>query len=127
MNSADLVVLQELLTRTREIVARLGGLCRFETTDEGLMVEIDALHLEVGTLANQVQYHELVSWRQNQHPPRHPAPRHFRQTVPLSSDVDHGLAVPRYDVSGDRRSEASAPRELSGRWDPAGRRRRERR
>ena len=120
MNSADLVVLQELLNRTRTLVGRLGTVCRFEQPDPQLLKDVEAILNIVGELANQVQYHELVSWRNNAHPPRHPAPRHIHQDPPLSTEIDHGVHVERFGIGGDRLT-SSRPR-LSGAWDPGGRR-----
>lgn len=93
MNSADLVVLAELTTRTLDVIERLHVIARLQENDPNLLHDIERLAAEVGALACVVQQHEAVSWGRPERPPRQPPLRHIHQHVDLPSSPVKAVGV----------------------------------
>jgi hypothetical protein len=120
MHRQDFETLRLLTGRARLAVGQLQRLAAFGQGESGaLLSDLDELVIAIGQLTQQVQDRAARAWRPD-HPPRHPAPQHLH---PLSTEVDHGVHVARYDMEGRPSCEVATAPALSGQWDKWGHKR----
>lgn len=120
MNAEDLRLLRALATRTQTVAAHLQLLLEWQGTVDVTadVQELTELQAAVGEIITRVQQRETVSWgSRHRTRARHPEPRRFTSSLPLSTDVDHGVHVQRYGMDARPIAESRMPPPISGRWN----------
>lgn len=114
MNADDLEIWRRMTVRAAAMLQQLKKLANGGPDSSGeVLAVLDGLETDVAALTHLVQDRVSRAWRPD-HRPRQPAPRHLHG--PQSSDLAHGVAVSRFDLTGRRANEVQTRPPTSGKW-----------